>query len=190
MKKITKLCLFALALILAAGSFAACSEETEGHAGFVLAENPGGDFDFYYPETWQPDRMDAGLVSVHADDSDYSNVNVTAVTFSGGNYTSLADYAESFYFKQLEGYFKDLSVKKNEDGSYRISPLKVDGKHDAVSFDYTAKFGEETYSFRTYLISNGINLYNLTFTANITERDLFGTHLSEVEKMVEYLHFR
>ncbi len=185
-KILFSLCLALLALLL----LGACSGEPEEHAGYILADNPGADYDFYYPETWLVDRMDAGLASVHAADNDFTNVNVTAIALSGGSYTSLADYAESFYFKEYEAYFQNLEVKKNEDGSYRISPLKVDGTHDAVSFEYTSKFGEETYSFRTYLISDGINLYNFTYTANVTERDLFSQHLSEAEQMVAYLHFR
>ena len=170
---------------------AACSGEPDEHAGFTLADNPGADYDFYYPETWLVDRIDAGLASVHVSDTDFSNVNVTAITFSGGEeYTSLADYAERFYFKEFEATFQDLNVKKNEDGTYRISPVKVDGTHDAVSFDYTSKFGQETYSFRTYLIADGLTLYNFTFTANVTEKDLFSEHLEEVEQMVGFLHFR
>ena len=190
MKKIS---LFLPILILALLILPACSKEKVEHEGYVLAENTGGDFDFYYPEGWEAERADAGFVQVHVSDTDFSNVSVSAINFAG-RYNDLKSYVTERYFKEIQENFKDAAGVNNEDGTLRITALQIDG-YDAVYFDYsapvfTADSGVQQYAFRTYLISNGGNVYNITYTANQTEKDLFGEHLEQVKKMVEYFRFR
>ncbi len=186
MKLNTKIFMILLALALCATGFFACAkeEETDLPEGYLLAENPGGDYDFYYPETWLLDRSDAGLVSAHASDGDFSNVNITAIT-APSLYPTLASYAEHFYFEQFRDYFQNLTLPENEDGTPKITALTVDG-YEAIFIDYSAFFGEEEYAFRTYLVSCGGNIYNLTYTA---KAELFQTHLDEVEGIVANIRF-
>ena len=181
-----------LALVFLFG-LAACSKEPVEHEGYLLAENTGGDFDFYYPDTWQVERADAGFVQVHVSDTDFSNISVSALHFAG-RFNDLKTYVNEYYLKEIKENLNDVKTADNEDGSLRLTPLTVDGC-DAVSFDYSASFytvdsGKETYSFRTWLISNGGTVYNVTFTANTTEKDLFSEHVQEAAKTVEYFRFR
>lgn len=197
MKRSSRILLcFVLAFALSA-SFFSCGKQAQEHEGYVLAEIPGGDYDYYYPEDWTADRLEAGLVSVHAGDTDFSNVNITVLTYqdSAGLYSSLEDYVKKNFIKKLESCFSSLNVAKNEDGTERVTPVEVDGA-EAIRFEYTAEVfdgqnaeGKDqtvSYSFRTYLIPNGINVYFLTYTATA---DRYESHLTEVEKMVDYLRF-
>lgn len=131
--------------------------------GFLLAENEGADYYFYYPETWLLDRADAGMTSAYVSEMDFSNVSVTAMTATG-DYPNLSEYAEEYYLKQFTDNFQNLEVERNQDGTLKRSVLKID-ECDAVSFGYSAVFGGENYHFRAWLISYNGYIYTVLYTA-------------------------
>lgn len=179
--------LWALLLVVAlAFSLVSCSQEApETPEGFLLAENEGADYYFYYPETWLLDRQDAGMTSAFVSENDFSNVSVTAFTASL-QYPSLEQYAEEYYLKQFTDNFQNLTVDRNQDGSLKKSVLKIDDC-DAISFRYGAVFGGEEYSFRTWLISYNGYVYTVLYTA---KAPMFDTHLPLAEKIAESIRFR
>ena len=172
--------------LLALFSFVSCAKEgPEIPTGFLLAENEGADYYFFYPESWLLDRSDAGMTSVYVSEIDFSNVSVTAFTATD-DYTSLPDYAENHYLKQFDGNFTDLVVERNQDETLKRSVLKVDEK-DAIAFNYSARFGEDTYRFRSWLVSYNGYIYTILYTA---KEDRFEENLLLAEKIVEYIQFR
>ena len=75
------LCLVLVLFTLA--SLCACTQpDPDVPQGFLLAENEGADYFFYYPESWLLDRCDAGMTSAYVSEVDFSNVSVTAFTAS------------------------------------------------------------------------------------------------------------
>lgn len=174
-------------LIVLVFSLAACGgEQVESDIpeGFLLAENKGADYAFYYPETWILDRRDAGMTSAYVSETDYSNVSVTAFTASP-EYPDLVSYAEKYYFKQFEDNFQNLNVEKNQDGSLKRSVLKIDGC-DAIAVNYSAVFGGENYSFRAWFVSYNGYIYTVLYTA---KEAAFENNLELASKIAEYIRF-
>ncbi|MBR4287899.1 MAG: hypothetical protein IKT50_00500 [Clostridia bacterium] len=174
-------------LIVFVLSFTACGgEQVESDIpeGFLLAENKGADYLFYYPETWLLDRHDAGMTSAYVSETDYSNVSVTAFTASL-EYPDLVSYVENYYFKQFEDNFQNLTVEKNQDGSLKRSVLKIDGC-DAVAVNYTAAFGGENYAFRAWFVSYNGYIYTVLYTA---KEAAFDANLELATKIAEYIRF-
>jgi hypothetical protein len=164
----TKIRFFSFVLVLVTlCSLVSCAQRDPNIPdGFLLAENEGADYYFYYPENWLLDRADAGMTSVYVSEVDYSNVSVTAVTAEqeGKTYTGLPEYAEEYYLKQCEGNFRDLKVERNADKSLKRSVLKIDDC-EAIAFSYSAVFDGETYRFRAWLISCNGYIYTVLYTA-------------------------
>ncbi|MBP5288635.1 MAG: hypothetical protein J6Z79_02025 [Clostridia bacterium] len=131
------------------------------------------------------DRRDPGMTSVYYSEEDFSNVSVTVFTASP-DYSSLADYAERYYFEQFKDNFNNLDLVKNQDGTLKLRTLKVDGC-DAVAADYSAVFAGKTYKFRSFFISYGGSIYTVTYTAT---NDLFDAHTDAVEGMIEQMRFQ
>ncbi len=168
-------------------SLAACGgKQVEGDIpeGFLLAENEGADYLFYYPETWILDRHDAGMTSAYVSETDFSNVSVTAFTASP-EYPDLVSYAENYYFKQFEDNFQNLSVEKNQDGSLKRSVLKIDGC-DAIAVNYRAVFSGETYLFRAWFVSYNGYIYTVLYTA---KEAAFEGNLELAAKVAECIRF-
>ena len=185
MKKIV-LCILSICLLL---PLVSCAKRDESlPEGFLLCQPEGGEFDFYYPQTWILDRQDAGFVSAYVSDLDFSNVSVTGFTpkMEEGAFTTLETYVKDYYFKQFETNFNNLEVEKGKDGNIAVKIMTVDSC-EAVKVSYSARFGEEDYRFSTVLISNGGVIYSLTYTA---KKDLFEQHTQEFEQMVGYFRFR
>ncbi len=174
-------------LIVLMLSFAACGgEQVESDIpdGFLLAENEGADYLFYYPETWILDRHDAGMTAAYVSETDYSNVSVTAFTASP-EYSDLVSYAENYYFKQFEDNFKDLAIEKNQDGSLKRSVMKIDGC-DAVAVNYSAVFSGEKYAFRAWFVSYNGYIYTVLYTA---KEAAFEQNLELASKVAEFIRF-
>ena len=185
MKHITRILTLLLALTFLF-SLAACSEESpDVPSGFLLAENEGADYYFYYPSTWLLNRSDAGMTSAFVSDTDFSNVSVTVFT-STGQYATLQEYAEEYYFKHFEGNFQNLSVERNQDGSLKRENLKIDDC-DAMSVAYTAEFSGEEYSFRNWFISYNGYIYSVLYTA---KSGLYEIHLAEAQAIATNLKFK
>ncbi len=185
MKKTLRILTLLLALSLLF-SLAACSKsDPEVPEGFLLAQNEGADYYFYYPENWLLDRTDAGMTSTFVSETDFSNVSVTAFTFSG-QYTSLEQYAEEYYLKQFTDNFNNLEVERNQDGSLKRSHLKID-ERDAVVFQYKATFAGEEYTFRAWLISDSGYVYTVLYTA---KTEVYETHLPYAERIAENIRFK
>ena len=185
MKQTLRLLTTLLALILMF-SLVSCSQESpEAPEGFLLAENEGADYYFYYPETWLLDRTDAGMTSAFVSETDFSNVSVTAFTVSG-QYTSLEQYAREYYLKQFSDNFNNLEPEYNQDGSLKRNNLKIDDR-DAVTFQYKATFAGEEYSFRAWLISDSGYVYTVLYTA---KSDVYENHLSYAELIAENIRFK
>ncbi len=185
MKKTLRLLslLFALSLLLCLVS---CAEEDPNvPEGFLLAENEGADYYFYYPETWLLDRSDAGMTSAFVSETDFSNVSVTAFTASI-QYPTLASYAEEYYLKQFTDNFQNLEVERNQDGSLKRTVLTVDGR-EAISFTYKATFSGEEYSFRAWLISDSGYVYTVLYTAKTSA---YETHLPYAEQIAQNIRFK
>ncbi|MBQ4037510.1 MAG: hypothetical protein IJC84_05220 [Clostridia bacterium] len=178
--------LLTLPMLLA---FAACSAaETDVPAGFILAENQGADYSFYYPETWLIDRSDAGMTSVYVSENDFTNLSVTAFT-ADTRYSDLPTYADQYYFKQMEGNLNEFQVERNQDGSLKRTVLKVDGL-DAIAVNYSAVLGGEHFSYRIWFISYNGYIYHVQYCGKVTgERDLYQDHLDEAEAIVSNLRF-
>lgn len=174
-----------LALFVAASLISCVPEETETPKGFLLANNPGADYNFYYPETWLLDRHDGGMTSAFVSENDFSSVSVTTFTASM-EYPDLLSYAENYYLKQFGDNFQNLQVEKNQDGSLKKDVLKIDSC-DALSFRYSSDFAGENYSFRTWLISRNGYIYTVLYTA---KTDLFDAHLEEAAAIAENIRFR
>ncbi|MBR2634228.1 MAG: hypothetical protein IKD31_01445 [Clostridia bacterium] len=188
MKRTPRLLILLLAFLMSVSLISCSGGEEEGIKapdGFLLAENEGADYYFFYPDTWLLDRHDAGMSSAFVSESDYSNVSVTVFTASA-EYPSLVDYAENYYLKQFEGHFEGLSVKRNQDGSLKRNVLKIDDR-DAISFEYSAKFGEKTYSFCSWIISDGGYLYTVLYTA---EEEKYLGHWDVAEKIATSVRFK
>ena len=185
MKKSYRLWALLLAVILSVSLFSCSQEAPETPEGFLLAENEGADYYFYYPETWLLDRADAGMTSAFVSENDFSNVSVTAFTASM-QYPSLEQYAEEYYLKQFTDNFQNLTVDRNQDGSLKKSVLKID-ECDAISFRYHAVFSGEEYSFRAWLISYNGYVYTVLYTAKTA---VFDTNLPMAEKIAEFIRFR
>lgn len=171
-----------LTLVACGGGEVSTNEIPEG---FLLAENEGADYLFYYPESWTLDRHDAGMTSAFVSETDYSNVSVTAFTASL-EYPDLVSYAENYYFKQFQDNFNDLTVEKNQDGSLKRSVMKIDDC-DAIAVNYSATFSGESYSFRVWLISYNGYIYSVLYTAKAAA---FEQNLEPATKIAEYIRFR
>lgn len=182
MKKRIGICLMVLFVLFSGVS---CAKKDESvPEGYLLAENPGADYTFFYPETWTLDRADAGMTSVYYSDTDFSNVTLTAFTASMP-YSSIASYIEEYYFTKFEDNFNNLSLSYNQDGSLKLKGVKVDGL-DGVSVDYKAAFSGEEYAFRSVFVYYDGVYYTLTYTA---KSDLFESHLADVDGIVNNLRF-
>ena len=186
MKNILRVCclIFAVAVLF---SLASCGKEEEDAIpdGFLKAETAGADYEFFYPATWILDRNDAGMTGAYVSETDFSNVSITAFTASG-EYRTVAEYLESYYFSQFESNFNNLSVERNQDGTVKKTAITVDGR-DALFVNYTADFGGETYRFRATLISENGYIYTLLYTAKDA---LFEHHLQEADAIVQNLRFK
>ncbi len=181
-KKLACLLLAVLSLVL----LCACSKPDPNiPEGFLLAENPGADYYFYYPETWLLDRADAGMTSAYVSEMDFSNVSVTAFTASN-EYRTLPEYAQEFYLKQFTDNFQNLEVERNQDGTLKRSVLKID-ECEAIAFQYSAVFGGEDYSFRTWLISYNGYIYTVLYTA---KADRFEANLALAEQIAMNIRFK
>ncbi len=189
MKNLKKIISFALTAMLLI-SLCACAQQpsetgVEVPKGFTLAENEKTDYYFVFPSTWILDRNDAGMTSVFVSDNDFSNVSITPFTASA-EYSSLADYAEHYYFKQFEDNFNNLEVEKNQDGSLKKTTMTIDDS-EAIAISYTADFAGEAYAFRAWFISHNGYIYNVLYTA---KEAYFDSHLSEAEAIAEHIQFR
>ncbi len=185
MKTIKRFAILLLA-VLALFSMASCAESDPNvPEGFLLAENEGADYYFYYPSTWLLDRADAGMTSAFVSETDYSNVSVTVFTASP-EFPTLPEYAENYYLKQFTDNFQNLNVERNQDGSLKRSVLKIDDC-DAIAFRYTANFGQEEYSFRTWLISYNGYIYTVLYTA---KTDRYEANYPMAEKIAESIQFK
>lgn len=178
------LCL--VSVLFALVSLCACTQpDPDVPQGFLLAENEGADYFFYYPESWLLDRCDAGMTSAYVSEVDFSNVSVTAFTASS-EYASLPEYAEHYYLKQFTDNFRNLEVERNQDETLKRSVLKIDGC-DAIAFNYKATFGGEAYSFRTWLISYNGYVYTVLYTARA---DRYEANFSAAEEIAENIRFK
>jgi len=185
MKKIGRILSLVLACLMLV-SLSACAERDPNvPEGFLLAENEGADYYFYYPQTWVLDRCDAGMTSAYVSETDFSNVSVTAFTASM-QYPSLLDYAENYYFTQFRDNFNNLTVDRNQDGSLKKSVLKID-ECDAIAVNYRAAFYGEEYSFRVWMISYNGYIYTVLYTA---KTPLFETNLEMAEAVATNLQFK
>lgn len=174
-----------LALIMLFSLISCAQEETDAPEGFLLAQNEGADYYFYYPNHWLLDRCDAGMTSAFVSENDFSNVSVTAFTASL-QYPSLENYVEEFYLKQFSDNFNQLEVDRNQDGSLKRNVLKIDGC-DAISFTYSAVFGGESYTFRAWLISYNGYIYTVLYTA---KAELYENHLPYAEQIAQNIRFK
>lgn len=183
----TKIRVFSLVLALAMLlSLASCAKRDPNiPEGFLLAENEGADYYFYYPETWLLDRADAGMTSAYVSEVDFSNVSVTAMTASE-EYQGLPEYAEEYYLKQFTDNFQNLEVERNQDGTLKRSVLKIDDC-DAIAFGYSAVFGGENYRFRSWLISYNGYIYTVLYTAKAEQYD---ANFDLAEKIATSIQFK
>lgn len=185
MKKTKRIALIVLSLVMLL-SFTACAERDPNIPdGFLLAENEGADFFFYYPQAWLLDRHDAGMTSVYYSNQDFSNVSVTAFTLNN-EIKDLEDYAENYYFKQFQDHFQNLTVERNPDGSLKRENLKID-ECDALATKYTATFAGEEYSFRIWFISYNGYIYTVLYTA---KTPVYEMHLAEANAMANAIQFK
>lgn len=178
---------------------ASCSAQTGDESdvplGFVLAENEGSDYSFYYPQEWILDRSDAGMTSVYVSDVDFSNVTMTAFTADVRYTENLALYLEEYYCKQLEGNLKDFKPETAADDKLVYQTLTVDDC-PALAFNYTASVYDVkedqniSYGYRVWLIRYGAYIYHVQYCAkNAEENDLFQTHYDEAETIVTGIQF-
>lgn len=186
MKRFVKLICLLLALT-AAISLVSCAERDPNvPEGFLLAENEGADYYFYYPETWILNRNDAGMVSTYVSDRDFSNVSVTAFDMSGWQYNSFDQYVKEYYFEQFKDNFNNLNVVSDPEGNPLCDHLTIDGC-DATSVRFTAVFAGEEYSFRAWFIERNATLYTVLYTA---KTPLFEANLEYATAIATNLQFK
>ncbi len=174
-----------LALTLSFPLVACSQQEAQGPEGFLLAENEGADYYFYYPATWILDRCDAGMTSAYVSETDFSNVSVTVFTASA-EYKSLPDYAKDYYFTQFKDNFQNLTLEYNQDGSLKRSNLKID-ESDAIAVNFSAVFAGENYSFRAWFLYYNGYIYTVLYTAKSA---VFESHLEVAGQIAENLRLK
>ena len=185
MKHIIRILALLLALVLSVSLMACSQQNPDVPDGFLLAENEGADYYFYYPSSWLLDRCDAGMTSAYVSETDFSNVSVTVFTASA-EYSSLPDYAKGYYFPQFEDNFQNLTLEYNQDGSLKRSSLKID-QCDAIAVNFSAVFAGESYSFRAWFLYCNGYIYTVLYTAKSA---VFESHLEVAGQIAENLQIK
>lgn len=188
MRKIKTFITIFLALCLMLSLASCAKRDPNVPDGFSLLENEGAEYRLVYPSEWVVERNDAGGMSVYVSETDFSNVSVTAFTpeRESGAFASLQEYIENYYFAMFRENFSSLAVKENQDGTIKITPIKVAESEGAV-VEYSAVFSGEDYSFKTCIVPFDGYLYHITYTA---KTDAFDSHLAAVDTMIEHFQFK
>ncbi|MEA4831790.1 MAG: hypothetical protein VB118_04125 [Oscillospiraceae bacterium] len=186
MKSRKGLALVAALLIAALSVFSlvSCTEavnkETDTPEGYVLAENPAVDYNFYYPKGWILDKNE-GMTGVYAGISDPSSVSVAT-------FTPDKDFESKGLKSYVEGLFPD-EYEKNF-GNVELVGDMTEGKigeYSAYSVVFKGDISGNRYQFKQTFCVHGGYLYIITYTALADNYEL---HLSEADAMVSYIKFK
>ena len=167
---------FIMALILASlPLLVSCSNnEDEAPDGMKLVTNDIVNYKLYVPETWT-ESISTGVVGAYCSNSDITNVTVMAWNVESG--------------ETLDTWWEKAQTDFNiilDDMQLSSTETTTLGGVAANKYSYTAKLGENEYSFVQVACLHWSMVYVLTVTS-LT--DLIGSHTEDIEDMITYFEF-
>lgn len=163
-------------------AFAPLSEDTgdavtddKTPAGMKIASDKDAAYRLYVPAHWVCDS-ESGISEAHVNESGRPNVTVTL--YEPTRSMSIDDYfsaCETEYAQRLMGYTRLSSAERT-----------VAGRR-AVSYTYSAKYGDTSYRIMQTVFSDGRIMYSITYTALDSS---FDAHLGDVDAILSAFQFR
>lgn len=152
------------------------SDKVEVPAGMKLISTDERAYRFFVPESWV-DNSRAKISAAYASESDRSNVSLQM--YMTENEAQTLDE----YFAECENRYKDVyaayALNSSED-------IEMDGVA-AKKYIFTVTTGGKEYKQLQAIVKKGAVFYTLTYTA---EKEIFESHLADVEKMIESFDIR
>ncbi len=170
-----KLALFFAVLMIALPVLCACSEaDDEAPAGMKLVKNDIVNYKLYVPETWT-ESISTGVVGAFCSNSDVTNVTVMAWNVDSN------ETIDSWWEKGQSDFgliLDDMKLSSTETTTL--------GGVAAKKYTYTAKLGENEYSFIQVACIHWSMVYVLTITSL---PDLIGSHSEDIENILASFKF-
>ena len=163
-------------------SLSACAQQDPNIPdGFLLAENEGADYYFYYPETWLLDRCDAGMTSAYVSEVDFSNVSVVPYMPSSDKIMNVMEYFEENKRLMLKTPGADFEMLNGDGVEVKI------GGSPAMRYEYLYSIGGVEYRYLQIIAAYDGMFYNFTYKA-LPEN--YGTHMDDVNAILAAFAFR
>ena len=143
--------------------------------GMEIASGKNTEYRLYVPKAWICDA-ESGVSEAYFSESDRSNVLVTS--YVPDEALTIADY-----FASCEADYKKTLPEYTRVGE---SKTTVAGK-DALSYTYTTVVDGVAFKIQQTLFYHSETIYSFTYTARA---DLFDSHLTDVQRMLDVFCFR